>query len=54
MIVEIVVAILVAWAVLHIGKSVLYHYFYDPIGRARQIIDSRMDELERKETNRAL
>lgn len=43
MIFEILLAILLAWAVIVIGKKVLRHHFYDPIGRARKIIESRSD-----------
>lgn len=53
MVMEIVIAILFAWAVIVIGKKALRHYFYDPIGRARRIIEERLDELEKQEANQA-
>lgn len=46
MVLEIVIAILLAWAVLAIGKKVLRHFFYDSIGRAERIMADRLKELK--------
>lgn len=49
-ILQIVVALLIVWAILYVGKVVIYHFFYDPIGKARRIMESRLEELEREES----